>query len=172
MHYYTVPSGIVFIHTVYFVNIAMHCYTYRMAFVSKNKVSDKVAEHIFGQLSEVFLANTTKKEFSFLIDNLFTPTEKMMFAKRVAVVALLVHGYSTYKISRMLKMSSSTISKVRSQLEIGRLKHLEKIFERKKYRESFIGTLETIFSIMPARVGDDRYKHSRRRDAAWRAGGK
>ena len=54
-----------------------------------------------------------------LFDSLFTKTERLMLAKRLAIALLLERGRSYKDISRVLKVSSVTIGLVRNNIMKG-----------------------------------------------------
>lgn len=89
-----------------------------MAQVSKRLVSKKVEERIFSLfISSIVLCNSKESAIS-LIDDLLTPTEKIMLAKRFSIAFMLVEGYDYETISRMLKVSFGTIGSVSTWLKI------------------------------------------------------
>jgi len=60
---------------------------------------------------EVVGSTDDKKEFSEIINELLSPTEKIMIAKRVAIIYLLMKKIDYLTISDVLKVSSTTITK-------------------------------------------------------------
>jgi len=85
-----------------------------MAHVSKKKINNKVLNKIDKQLIDFF--KNKKYDFVFLSD-LLTKTERLMLAKRLAIMVLLKKGLSSYEISAMLKVSSSTVMRFSCRLE-------------------------------------------------------
>ena len=54
-----------------------------------------------------------------LINDLLTPTEKIMLGKRLMTAILLEKGYSYTQIGRVLKLTAGTINVVRRELDKG-----------------------------------------------------
>lgn len=54
----------------------------------------------------------SKEEIQSFLTDLLSPTERTMLTKRLAIAAFLMRAYPYESISNMLKVSSSTISKV------------------------------------------------------------
>lgn len=80
--------------------------------VSKRKVERNIEERIFEIFVESFVKLKNKNEAALFLEDLLTPTEKIMLAKRLSVAVLLAKGYDYLKISEILKISSSTIGRV------------------------------------------------------------
>ncbi len=87
-----------------------------MSKISQNKLDPKINVAILEQLT-ASIANLKKdSEVAGLIDSLFTKTERLMLAKRLAIAMLLERGVTYPKISKALKVSSVTISFVRNSI--------------------------------------------------------
>lgn len=84
--------------------------------VSRNKLEAKIYEAILGYLVGILTSLTAKEEINDLIDGLFTRTERLMLAKRLAIAALLEQGVSYKEISKTLKVSSVTIGFVKNSI--------------------------------------------------------
>jgi uncharacterized protein YerC len=82
--------------------------------ISKNKLDkaayDFISSNLVGALAEL----DERKDVASLMDSLFTHTERLMLAKRLAIAVLLENGLSYSKISGLLKVSSVTIGFVRN----------------------------------------------------------
>ncbi|MBI2189955.1 MAG: hypothetical protein HYU49_00240, partial [Candidatus Levybacteria bacterium] len=91
-----------------------------MTQVSKYPISKDVADRIF----EVFIKSLIKikndKDAKDLADDLFSPTEKIMLAKRLAIAFLLMRGYQYREISKLIKVSLTTIANVNLSLNYGK----------------------------------------------------
>lgn len=90
-----------------------------MSQVSRYHIHPIVEEKI-GNLFEDFLKTVGKfpKVTPFIVD-LFTPTEKVMLAKRIAIAFLLYQGKTDIRgISRVLKVSTSTVNNVNTTFKI------------------------------------------------------
>ena len=83
-----------------------------MTQVSKNKLNKQVYEKIFSLFPQ-FLGRLSKQGYANIaINTLFSSTERVMIAKRIAVAFMLVKGYGYHEISSKLKVSFGTIAKI------------------------------------------------------------
>lgn len=134
-----------------------------MAQVSKYPISKDVADRIF----EVFLKSLVQlkntRETQALTEDLFTPTERIMLAKRLAIAHLLLHGYEYREIHKLLRVSPTTIRMVRLALDYGKngYKHiLDKIEKEEKLEDFFDSIAEGLLSVpagIPKGGGGWRY---------------
>lgn len=91
-----------------------------MTQVSKYPVSKEVYEQIFDIfLKSITTLNTTTLSANFLKEFL-SPTEQIMLAKRLAIGFLLINGYDHRTISKTLRVSTGTISRVNHFMRNGR----------------------------------------------------
>jgi len=90
-----------------------------MTQVSKYPISKDVYEHIF----DVFLATIaeikTKNEVASFLQDFLTPTERIMLAKRLAIGLLLAKNYDYREISKILRVSTTTIGNMSSLYKYG-----------------------------------------------------
>ena len=77
-----------------------------MPHVSKNKIDVKTMTKIKKDLISVIIKPHSKKT---IVEELFTETEYIMLAKRLAIILLITKGVSKYRISKNLKVSISTV---------------------------------------------------------------
>lgn len=83
-----------------------------MTQISKRILSKKIEERIFSLfVSAIVLAQNKETAFS-LIEDILTPTEKVMLAKRFSIAFMLLEGYDYDTIQNALKVSSSTVGRV------------------------------------------------------------
>lgn len=82
--------------------------------VSKNKLDKAAYAFIDSNLTTALSNLVDAKQMTNMLDGLFTRTERLMLAKRLAIAVLLERGLSYKKISSMLKVSSVTIGSVRN----------------------------------------------------------
>lgn len=76
------------------------------------EVKEKILNTLFDSIINIGRRNVVKE----FIDNLLTPTEKIMLAKRLAAAYFLEKG-CTYKfISKILKLSPTTINTIQREL--------------------------------------------------------
>lgn len=71
------------------------------------------------QLIESVLHARTKRDARVLLNELLTDTERVMLAKRFAVIAMLAHGYSFQQIQRLLLVSPDTVGRLWRDIKNG-----------------------------------------------------
>mgnify|MGYP001565958454 CR=1 FL=1 len=90
-----------------------------MTQVSKYVVNKDVEERMY----EVFLDSVamvkTRGQVVKLIDDLFSPTEKIMLAKRLSIALLLFKKYDQRAIAKILRVSLATVNKISRALQKG-----------------------------------------------------
>ena len=126
-----------------------------MSQVSKYPLSDDVADRIFGILIKTLTTIKDKHDANDFADDFFSPTEKIMLAKRLSIAFLLLRKYEYRDIVRILKVSSTTIASVNVAMRKGKGIHrkiLEKIMNEESMEEFFRKTSELLLSI-PASAG-------------------
>lgn len=110
-----------------------------MTRISKFPVQDNVLEKLFDLLFEVLENQKDQEEFSKVIYDLLSPTERIMVAKRVAIVYLLMKKIDYYNISDVLKVTPNTIAKFQAirKKSKGIVKSLKHIVRNEKIANFF-----------------------------------
>ncbi|MFA6081142.1 MAG: Trp family transcriptional regulator [Patescibacteria group bacterium] len=80
-------------------------------------LADDLLEKIFDLFFEVMGGASSKNEFRKVFFDLLTPAERIMLAKRVAIIYLLMKKIEYYNICDRLKVSSATVSKIALLME-------------------------------------------------------
>lgn len=80
--------------------------------VSKRFLSEKVSSRITETLLEAISQLKEKSDIQLFINDLLTPVERVMIAKRLAVAVLLLKKWSYPSIKDFLKVSNQTVAKV------------------------------------------------------------
>lgn len=88
-----------------------------MAQISRKPIRKEVYEQIFELLLKIFTESHSRKKATLLLDDLLSPTEKIVFAKRLAIALLLAKGYGYEEIKEILKVSMPTIATVNLNLK-------------------------------------------------------
>lgn len=83
-----------------------------MTQISRYQLKPKVWEKIFDIFTDTFMKTKDRKKLDNFIDNFFSPTEKIMLAKRLAIAVLLAKGNDYDSIKNTLRVTAGTISKV------------------------------------------------------------
>ncbi len=130
-----------------------------MSQVSKRKIEDKSFQKIFGKFIEVLDLNRSKKNTESFIYEFFYPTERIMLAKRIGIIYMLIEKVPDRVIAETLSVSTSTIGRMIDKYEKGEYIYLVSIM--KKNKESILDILEKIYFILPPKVGRKRYRFVR-----------
>lgn len=118
--------------------------------VSKYPISKMVADRIFEVFIKTLVTVKDKSEADDFADDLFSPTEKIMLAKRLAIAFLLIKGYQYREISKVLRVSLSTIASVNLSLNHGKgsyRKILDRITREENLEEFFGKIVEKLLSL-------------------------
>mgnify|MGYP001580136124 CR=1 FL=1 len=81
-----------------------------MTQISRFKLKEETLEKLYSLMFEV-LGKKSKNEFLLIMNDLVSPTEKIMISKRIAVIYLLTKNIDQRTIAHTMKVSLSTISK-------------------------------------------------------------
>lgn len=129
-----------------------------MPHISRNKLKPEHFNRLYEELLHSFERSFKNNSSRNVFYEFFTPTERVMFAKRLAVIALLSKGASILTVSEALSMSQSTVEKMRIKYEHG---DYEKIIKTALGKKDIWNILEQIFTVgglIPQKVGTDRWK--------------
>ena len=117
-------------------------YPNSMPQVSKYPLRQEVYERIFDLLLKIFIDSSSKREAAELLEELLTPTERVMIAKRLATAVLLIKGYEYKDIQDVLHVSKPTIANVNIAMKYegkGYKKFAERIFKEEKMSKFWEG---------------------------------
>ena len=131
-------------------------YHNNMPHISRRKVKRKVYSKMESNLVDIFLSSRSKSEIAQLINTLLTPTERVMLAKRIAIILMLNNGYSFRAIEKSLKVTLQTVMRFWKMKKEGKFSN----FAKKGIKESnFWKDLEKLLEAgLPPR-GKGRWKH-------------
>jgi uncharacterized protein YerC len=90
-----------------------------MTKVSRLPLRPDVWNRVFDLFVSTLADQTNKKRLSRFIDDFFSPTEKIMFAKRLAMAVLVAKGHDYESIRRILRVSPPTIAKLSLKIQYG-----------------------------------------------------
>jgi uncharacterized protein YerC len=80
------------------------------------------------------------------LSELLGAEERIMIAKRLAIIVLLLEEYSLYEIGNLLKVSPATASALKKRLDQGELDHVVK--EISKNKRTYLDLLTALDSIL------------------------
>lgn len=134
-----------------------------MSQVSKYPISKDIADRIFDVFIKTFIKIKNTQDAQNLASDLFSPTEKIMLAKRLSIAFLLMKEYQYREISQLLKVSVATISSVNKSLKFGSNGYqtiLERISKEESLEDFFLNSAEKLLSI-PAKssVGGGSWRY-------------
>ena len=106
-------------------------------------------DRIFELFLDTLVSIKDKKKLNGFVHSIFTPTERIMFAKRLAAALLLAKGHSYKNVGKILRMSHPTIAKMNFRLKYegeDLVPIIEDIF-RKQSKAVLIEELKDLFDI-------------------------
>jgi uncharacterized protein YerC len=133
-----------------------------MVNISKRKLKPNVRTSILNQLARHIAVTRGDDKARNLLAELLTESEQIQLAKRLAVIILLVRGYSFSQVEKSLRISSATIVQYWKNLKLGKYDGLvgRDMIHGRTSREDT--TLESILKLitegLPPRAGKGRWK--------------
>ncbi len=130
-----------------------------MTHISKIKIPLSVERKIVDTfMRSLFSTNATRGKAR--IYSILTPIERIMLAKRLAIILMLDRDESYYRIEQTLNVSRSTVRRLHRRLHAGHFDPLCRIFNRNL---TFLDYLELFLSAgLPSRAGP---RHQKRLEA-------
>lgn len=128
-----------------------------MSQVSKYKLNKKVYEKIFSLFPQFLYRMTSKGKQNALVSAFFTNTEKIVFAKRIAIAFMLVKGYKYDQIVSKIKVSHGTVAKMADALKVHGdtvIKELENIAREDSFVEFLNSIGYQISTMLPPKGGN------------------
>src|SRR3989339_91783 len=122
-----------------------------MTRISKYRVEDKVLKKLYFLMFEIISNMDEEERFKGIMNELLSPTEKIMIAKRVAIIYLLMKNIDYLIISDVLKVSSTTIAKFHMIMIDG--KEIKSILEGLIGNEKIKDFFEELFFREPGTYG-------------------
>ncbi len=140
-----------------------------MSQVSKRFLQKKTQDRIQTLFSDsILLCDTREKSTSFL-DDLLTPTEKVMLSKRFSIAFLLMENYDYSTICQILKVSRTTIGKVSYGLK-EKGNGFREIYEQLKQKDFTREVINEIQDIIEEFIASTRGQNwSRSKKALWQS---
>ena len=143
-----------------------------MTQVSRRYLDVNTQKRIYDIFVDVIRDVQSSSEVQFLLEDFFTPTERVMLPKRLCIAFLLIKGYDHRSITSYLKVSFTTINRVSTALKIGgkgytlvlnRLQKRERIESLfKQIEEGIVSMLDSIGG--PSKVWKNIQSEQRRRN--------
>lgn len=130
-----------------------------MAQVSRYPVSKEVSDRMFEVFRMTISSLNSKEDIEDFFNELLSPIEKIMLAKRLSIAVLLAKGYSYPSISASLRVTPRTIASVSITLKYrgkGYRKAVEKILADEKMND-FWEKIEDFIAGLPPTKGSFIY---------------
>ncbi len=128
-----------------------------MPHISKKILSKEFVKKLEKELGRSLERASANSKFDRVFGEFFTKTEKIMFAKRLAVISMFKKGVSRHMISQSLGMSPSTIERMSLKYEQGKYNNILNYAVGKKDIWKIIEDILTLNNIMPPRFGKGRW---------------
>jgi len=128
-----------------------------MVNISKRKLKKDAAEKIHKQFLQT-VVGLKGKNGSFVIEELFTSTEQILFAKRLAAIFMLAQHVTPFHVSRMLNLSPATTAILQTALLRGKYPHIEELVKNNRVKEQFWAELEVLVRLGMPEMGKNRWK--------------
>ncbi|MBI2476415.1 MAG: hypothetical protein HYV67_04210 [Candidatus Taylorbacteria bacterium] len=132
-----------------------------MPHISKKKLKRKVFLKIHEELFRAIARARNSQKSSRLLAELLTPTERIMIAKRLAIIVMLHRGHSSYRIHTTLKVSPSTLTRFSRKFDEEAYRYIQSVFSSARSTQSggFWDELEKLILMgMPPIAGKGRWK--------------
>ena len=129
-----------------------------MPHISKRNLRLKQLENLQSELLNSVERSFDNNKGRQVLGEFFSRTERIMFAKRLAVIAMLSKGVSAHMIAEALGMSPSTTERMSIQYEKGKYFYIIKEALGKKDVWDIIQDILTVGGIMPPRAGGKRWR--------------
>jgi len=127
-----------------------------MTRVSKRKIKDEDFKKIFDKFIEIIDLSRSRKNIGLFTKEFFSPAERIMLAKRIEIIYMVIEKIPDRVIADTLSVSTSTIGRIIEKYDRGEYRYLDSIMKRNK--ESLMDIIEKIYFIIPPRVGRKRYR--------------
>jgi len=120
-----------------------------MTQVSKYLISDNVYKRCWEIFAKTLIGIRNSNDFQVIVEDLFTPTEKIMFAKRLAIAYLLMQGYEYRQIAKILRVSAPTITDINTKIKYstGYKSAVSRILKDEKFVEYFNKVAQAVVSM-------------------------
>jgi uncharacterized protein YerC len=116
-----------------------------MTNISKKQLTKKQLAQLFEQLNTLIGKMNSSKANDFLHD-LLGPEERIMLAKRLAIIVMITESYSSYRIAKILHVSTATVDTARKKYEGGSYDRLLSQFNTGQ--KQYVNLIETLDSIL------------------------
>lgn len=123
-----------------------------MPHVSSKRVKKDIFKRMTNEFVNMLSDLKSKEEIREFIKELLTPTERIMLAKRLAIIMMLKKGYPFHVIERTLKISSSTSIRFWKIIKMNDFSVIMKNIQKERAKKKFWEEIEILLRAgMPPR---------------------
>lgn len=133
-----------------------------MTQVSKYPISDRIYQRILEIFLKSLVKIETKDEAQQFIKDFLSPVEQIMLAKRLAIAFLLEQNYEFREISKILRVSLTTIARVSLMRKIGGVgyqKIIHKLLNEEQLKKFLNNIAENLTSLMSTGKGSTTWRY-------------
>ncbi|OGM11892.1 hypothetical protein A2Z22_01520 [Candidatus Woesebacteria bacterium RBG_16_34_12] len=134
--------------------------------VSKRLVPSEIEKRIYEIYIKSFGKVSKRQDVIPFLTDLFTPTERIMIAKRLAIAFLLIRGdYNQRGIARSLKVSTNTVVRINNVLKTqgdGYRKVIDKLLRDEEFKVLLNDLYEIVIPCPPKGANWCEWKKTRR----------
>lgn len=120
-----------------------------MPHVSRHTPVRKVSDRTFELLVECVTTKGSAAERRAFFTALLTPTERIMFSKRFAIIYMLAKGYSFDTIQETLRVSPSTIARIWQSIQKGKYADIITRVQKGRKNSNDFDLLQWLSDIVP-----------------------
>jgi uncharacterized protein YerC len=128
-----------------------------MPHISSKKLKKEISERIYDRLVKTITGNGTSNGHA-VLGELLSPVEQVMLAKRLTAVIMLLQKTSSYKVRKVLGLSSRTTAYIMRDIDSGKYTQVEKLIIKKKDKGQFWADLEVMMRMGMPEMGKNRWK--------------
>lgn len=130
-----------------------------MTQVSKRQLDPTTQQRIYEIFTQIVSDARDPNDVHALLEDFFTPTERIMLPKRLCIAYLLLKKYDQRTIASYLKVSHTTINRVSTSLKLGGKGYrtmLARIGQHKQFEHILTTIEEGILTILASGSGKSR----------------
>lgn len=118
-----------------------------MVQISRRKLNDGMLEKLFSLFFEMVGKRENRNNFQDVIDDIISPTEKIMIAKRIAIMYLVSKGVDHRSIANFLKVSTATVAKFAliARKSKGVIPTCNKMLKKEKVQDVLLGIFNEVY---------------------------
>ena len=129
-----------------------------MAHISRKSLKRKTLDRISQELIEIIAHTRSRKETKALLEELLTPTERVMLGKRLAIIYMIIKEYPFSLIETTLKVSPSTVALAWKASKRGAFPLMSRKIASEKTKKEFWESLESILRAGMPPMGKGRWR--------------